>query len=161
MPSGAGLRGAVKEVARRASAVARLQVELTKTEVADTGKSAGAGAALAAGAAFIGVFAFALLTTLFVVALAIAMPLWLSVLTVLVVYLIVAALLGALARNRFGQAKGPRQAKEQARLTAEALKGRRPETPVAPGEPTEPPPTAVGAGPAPVPVDRAGGAAGG
>jgi hypothetical protein len=120
--AGVGLRGAVKEVARRASAVARLQAELTKAELASTGKNAAIGGGLAAGAAFLGVFVFALLTTLFVVALAIPLPLWLAVLIVLVAYLIVAAVLGLLARNHFAQARGPRLAAEQAKLTAGALR---------------------------------------
>jgi len=121
--AGVGLRRAVKEVARRASAVARLQAELTKAELANTGKNAGIGAGLAAGAAFLAVFVFALLTTLLVVALALPLPLWLAVLIVLVVYLIVAAVLGLLARNHFAQAKGPRLAAEQAKLTVGALRG--------------------------------------
>jgi hypothetical protein len=121
MLAGAGLRGAFKEVARRASAVARLQAELAKAELASTGKNAGAGAGLAVGAAFIGVFAFALLTALLVVALAIALPVWLSILIVLLAYVIVVAVLGALAQSRFRRAKGAPLASEQARLTASAL----------------------------------------
>jgi hypothetical protein len=95
---------------------------LTKAELASTGKNAAIGGGLAAGAAFLGVFVFALLTTLFVVALAIPLPLWLAVLIVLVAYLIVAAVLGLLARNHFAQARGPRLAAEQAKLTAGALR---------------------------------------
>jgi hypothetical protein len=121
MSSGAGLRAAVRDVAQRASAVARLQAELFKAELADTGKNAGVGVALVIGAAFLGVFAFGLLTALFVVALANVLPLWLSILIVLVVYLGLAALLGLLARNHFSQAKGAPRAAEQARLTREAL----------------------------------------
>ena len=121
MPASAGLRGALKEVAQRASGVARLQVELFKTEIADTGKNVGVGAGLVFGAAFIAVFAFGLLTTLFVVLLAIVLELWLSILIVLVVYLALAALLGLLARKHFTQAKGAPRAAEQARLTLGAL----------------------------------------
>ena len=121
MSSATGLRAAVRDVAQRASAVARLQAELFKAEIADTGKNAGVGVGLVIGAAFLGVFAFGLLTTLFVVALANLLPLWLSILIVLVVYLGVAAILGLLARNHFKQAKGAPRAAEQARLTRDAL----------------------------------------
>src|SRR4051794_2767917 len=117
MSAGTGLRGTLKEVARRATTVARLQAELAKAELASTGKNAGAGAALAAGAAFVGVLAVALFTALLVVALAIVLPAWLSVLIVLVVYLIVVAVLGAIARTLFRRAKGAPLTPEQARLT--------------------------------------------
>lgn len=121
MAAGAGLRGAIKDVARRATAVARLQAELAKAELAKSGKNAGVGLGLIIGAALIGFFAFALLTALFVVALANALPLWLSILIVLVVYLIVVAILGSLARSHFNRAKGASVAAEQARLTLDAL----------------------------------------
>jgi hypothetical protein len=140
MAAGKGLGGAVKEVARRVSAVARLQAELTKAELASSGKNAGIGAGLAAGAAFLAVFVFALLTTLFVVALAIPLPLWLAVLIVLVVYLIVTALLGLLARNHFAKVNGPKLAAEQAKLTSAALRGQK--------EPPPIPAVATGASPA-------------
>ena len=116
-----GLRGAISEVAQRASAVVRLQTELTRAELASSGKNAAAGAGLMIAAAFFAVFAFALLTALFVVALAIALPLWLAILIVLVVYLIVAAILVLLGRGRFREAKGAPMAREQARLTKAAV----------------------------------------
>ena len=121
MPTGTGIRGTIREVADRASAVMRLQAELFRTELSNSGKNAAAGAGIALGAAFIGVFAFGLLTALFVVALAIVLPLWLSILIVLVVYVFVAAVLVAVARNRFQQAKGAPLAREEARRTAAAL----------------------------------------
>src|SRR3954447_20188504 len=125
MAAGTGLGGAVKEVARRASAVLRLQAELTKTELAANGKDAAIGAGLAAGAAFLAVFVFALLTTLFVVALAIPLPLWLAVLIVMVVYLVVTAVLGLVARSQFAKVKGPKLAAEQAKLTSAAFRGQK------------------------------------
>jgi hypothetical protein len=163
MPEGAGLRAAVREVAQRASAVARLQAELVKTELADTGKNTGVGVGLVIGAAFIGVFAFGLLTALFVVALANALPLWLSILIVLVVYLGLAALLGLIARNRFSQAKGAPQAAQQARLTRDALGLSRSEdgsspasTPTVQGPIERPAGTNTGAPPAVAPISDRG-----
>jgi uncharacterized protein (DUF983 family) len=150
MLAGTGLRGTLKEVARRATTVARLQAELAKAELASTGKNAGAGAALAAAAAFVGVFVFALFTALLVVALAIALPVWLSILIVLVVYLIVAAVLGAIARSLFRRAKGAPLTSEQARLTASALR------PGRDGEANRPSESSSGIiGSAPTPGDRA------
>jgi hypothetical protein len=148
MAGGKGIGASVKEVVRRASAVAKLQAELTKAELASTGKNAGIGAGLAAGAAFIAVFAFALLTTLFVVLLALAVDLWLSVLIVLVVYLALAALLGILAKNHFQQAKGPQLAKEQAQLTAKALRGQKEVPPESALTPPIAQPAAVASSPA-------------
>ena len=131
---------------QRASAVARLQAELVKAEIAETGKNTGIGAGLAFGAAFLAVFAFGLLTSLFVVALSNVLPLWLSILIVLVGYLGVAALLLLLARDRFRQAKGAPQAAEQARLTLDGLKGTG-ENGLATSPPVSPPPSTMSAGP--------------
>jgi hypothetical protein len=121
MATGTGIRGAIREVTSRASAVMRLQAELFRTEMGASGKNAAAGAGVAVAAAFVLFFAFALLTTLFVVALAIVLPLWLSVLIVLVLYLLIAAVLGLVSRNRFQHVKGAPVAREQARLTGAAL----------------------------------------
>ena len=121
MPASTGVRGAVTEVVRRISAVTRLQAELTKAELSATGKNTAAGAGIAIGAAFIGVFAFGLLTALIVIAIDIALPLWLSVLIVFVLYVIIAAILIAVARDRFSQPKGAPLASEQARLTMSAI----------------------------------------
>jgi hypothetical protein len=146
MATGGGLRGAIRDVKQRASAVARLQAELVKAELAETGKNTGIGAGLGIGAAFLGVFAFGLLTALFVVALSNVLPLWLSILIVLVVYLGVAALLVLLARDRFSQAKGAPQAAAQARLTLDGVKGTgEPGSSASP--PASKPPSAVSAGP--------------
>ena len=121
MAANGGLREAAKEVRRRASAVLRLQAELAKAELASTGKNAAAGTGLVVAAAFVAFFALALLTTLFVVALALAVPLWLSVLIVFVVYVILAGVLGLLARSRFRRVNGVPLASEQARRTRDAL----------------------------------------
>ena len=121
MATGTGLRDAVSEVARRASAVLRLQTELAKAELAKTGKNAAAGAGLAIGAAFFAVFAFALLTSLLVAALALVLPVWLSILIIMVLYFVVVGVLILLARARFRRANGTPLAKEQARITKEAL----------------------------------------
>jgi len=121
MAAGTRLRDSVREVARRGAAVLRLQAELAKAELRDTAKNAGAGLALVIAAAFLAFFVFALLTGLFVALLALALPVWASVLIVMVVYIIVVLVLVLVARGRFRQAKGTPLAREQAKLTASAL----------------------------------------
>lgn len=121
MAAGSGLRDSVKEVARHGAAVLRLQAELARAELRDTAKNAGAGLALVIGAAFFAFFVFALLTGLFVALLALALPVWASVLIVMVVYIVVIIVLVMVARGRFRQAKGTPLAREQARLTKSAL----------------------------------------
>jgi hypothetical protein len=121
MATGTGLRDAIGEVARRASAVVRLQAELARAELAKTGQNAAAGAGTAIGAAFLAVFVFALLTALFVAALALVLPVWLSILIVMVVYIIVILVLILLARSRFRRVNGMPLAVQQAKITQEAL----------------------------------------
>jgi hypothetical protein len=105
-----GLRQAATDVARHAKAVARLHAELTKSEVRSSGL-------LGFGAAVFAVLGFLLLTTLFVVALAIPLPLWLATLIVTLVYFAVAAVLGLALRKTRQESV----AKDQVRLTAAAL----------------------------------------
>ncbi|HEY7280633.1 MAG TPA: phage holin family protein, partial [Actinomycetota bacterium] len=88
MARGGGLREALREVAQSASNVARLQAELSRSDLKQT-------SALGLGAAVFGVLAFLLLTTLFVIALAIPLPAWLAILIVMLVYMAIAAALGA------------------------------------------------------------------
>ena len=137
MAAGNGLRGALREVAQSASSVARLQAELTRSDL-KTSSVLGLGAAMFA---FMG---FLLLTTLFVIALAIPLPAWLAILIVMVVYLAVAAVLGI----RYRQTRGGSIAREQAQLTAAVFRGIRgsddvPSVPAAP-EPPLPKPAPEG-----------------
>jgi len=121
MAGGTGLRDSVREVARRGAAVLRLQAELARAELRSSAQNAGAGLALLVAAAFFAFFAFALMTGLFVALLALALPLWASVLIVLGVYLLVVLTLILVARSRFRAVKGAPLAREQLRLTTSAL----------------------------------------
>jgi len=129
MPKDGGFREAVGDVARHASAVARLQSELTRSEVRSS-------ALLAFGAAVFAVMAFLLLTTLFVASLAIPLPLWLAILIVMLVYL---ALAGVLA-VAFRATRQSGVAKDQARLTLAALRSARGDGAGQTSAPTTPPP---------------------
>jgi hypothetical protein len=110
MTEGGGLREAANDVARHASAVARLQAELTRSELRSSG-------VLGFGAAVFAVMAFLLLTTLLVAALAIPFPVWLAILIVMLVYMALAVVLGA----AFRKSRQAGVAKDQARVTAAAL----------------------------------------
>jgi len=114
MPEGGGIKDAVSDVARHASAVARLQAELSRSELRSSGL-------LGFGAAVFAVMAFLLLTVLFVAVLAIPLPLWLAILIVLLVYGSLSAVLG-IAFRRSRQAG---VAKDQARITIATLKSAR------------------------------------
>ena len=58
----------VKQLSEQTSALVRKEVELAKAELAVKGKKAGVGAGMFGGAGLFGFFAFALLTTTFVLA---------------------------------------------------------------------------------------------
>jgi len=105
-----GLRQAATDVLRHAKAVARLHGELTRSEVRTSG-------VLGFGAAVFAVMSFLLLTTLFVAALAIPLPLWLAILIVTVLYASMAAVLGI----AFRKSRQEGVAKDQVGLTAAAL----------------------------------------
>jgi MFS family permease len=76
----------VKEMADQTTTLVRKEIELAKAELAQKGKRAGIGAGMFGGAGLVGVFAFALLTGTIVAALATALPVWLAMLIVAVVY---------------------------------------------------------------------------
>ena len=152
MAEGGGLREAVGDVARHASAVARLQAELSRSELRSSGL-------LGFGAAVFAVMAFLLLTTLFVAALAIPLPLWLAILIVLVVYATLAAVLGA----AFKRSRQAGVATDQARITMATLRSARANgagnttAPPATPSPTAPfqTPTAPASPPTPTPPPAA------
>ncbi len=82
----------------------RKELELAREEMAGKAKSAGIGAGMLSGSAVGGLFAIASLTGLVIVALALVMPLWASMLIVTVVWTAVAAVLGLAGRNKVKEA---------------------------------------------------------
>ena len=120
----ASLGAAAKEVAERASALVRLELELAKVEVSRKLGSLGAGIGLGLGAAVVAVYGVGFLFATIAVALALVLDLWLAMLIVTLGLFIVTAILGALAVSRIkkGTPPVPQQAIEEARLTTEALK---------------------------------------
>jgi len=80
----------MKALANETTMLVRQEIELAKTELAERGKAAGAGAGMLGGAALFALGAFFALTAAFVAAIALALPVWLSALIVAVLYGVVA-----------------------------------------------------------------------
>jgi uncharacterized membrane protein YqjE len=90
----------VKQLSQQSSELARREVELAKTEMETKARRLGIGAGAFGGAAFVGVFALAALTATVILALATAIPAWLAVLIVTVVYAATAGVLALLGKQK-------------------------------------------------------------
>jgi hypothetical protein len=119
-----GLGAAVKEVAERASAIVRLELELAMLEVRRKIISLGLGIGFAIGAALMLLFMVGFAYAAAAAALALVMPVWAALLVVTGILFAKVALLGLLAINRIkkGTPPVPEQAILEAKLTTEALK---------------------------------------
>jgi hypothetical protein len=119
-----GLGPAAKQVAERASALVRLELELAAIELKRKAGALGAGVALGGGAAVFGVFTAGFAFATVAAALATFLATWLALLIVTAFLLLVAAVLGALAVRsiRRGTPPVPEQAIREAKLTTEAIK---------------------------------------
>ena len=119
-----GVGAAAKQVAEHATTLARLEVELAGLELKQKAGALGAGAGLGIGAALAALYALGFLLATAAVALAIVLETWLALLTVSVVLIGLAALLGLLARRQLRRATPPvpELAIREAKLTSEALK---------------------------------------
>ena len=119
-----GLGAAVKEVAERASAIVRLELELATMELKRKVVSLGLGIAFVLGAAvmllFVVGFAFATIAA----ALATAVSTWLALLITTGILFFFALFLGVLGfmKIKKGSPPVPEQAIREAKLTTEALK---------------------------------------
>lgn len=115
---------AVKEVAERASAIVRLELELAALELKRKAASLGVGIGLAIGAAVLALFMVGFLLATIAAALALVMPWWAALLVVTGILALVVAVLAVLAVNRIekGTPPVPEQAILEAKLTTEALK---------------------------------------
>ena len=119
-----GLGAAVKEVAERASAIMRLELELAAMELKRKVVSLGLGIALALGAAVMLVFVLGFAFATIAAALATAVSTWLALLITTAILLTFALTLGALGimKIKKGTPPVPEQAIREAKLTTEALK---------------------------------------
>ena len=119
-----GLGTAVKEVAERASAIVRLEIELAVLELKRKAIALGVGIGLAVGALLFLVFMLAFAFASVAAGLATTMPTWAALLITTGILLLLAAILGVLglASIRKGTPPVPEQAIREAKLTSEALK---------------------------------------
>jgi membrane-bound ClpP family serine protease len=115
---------AVKEVAERASAIVRLELELAALELKRKVFSLGLGIGFAIGGAVLLLFVVGFLYAAIAAALAIVMPIWAALLVVTGILFLQVAVLGVLAWVAInkGTPPVPEQAIREARLTTEALK---------------------------------------
>lgn len=123
-PSSPPLGAAVKEVAERASAIFRLELELATLELQRKGRAFGLGIGFAAGALVVAIFMVGFFFATIAAAIATALPTWAALLIVTGFLLLMAGALAALAVARFKRSTPPvpEQAITEAKLTTEALK---------------------------------------
>jgi uncharacterized membrane protein YqjE len=119
-----GVGAAAKQVAEHASTLAKLELELAGLELKQKAGALGTGVGLGLGAAVVALYAVGFLFATVAVALAIVLDAWLALLIVTVGLLLLAALLGLLARGliKRGTPPVPELAIREAKLTSEALK---------------------------------------
>jgi nitrate/nitrite transporter NarK len=97
----------VKQLSEQTSTLVRQEIELAKAEFAVKGKKAGIGAGMFGGAGLFGFFAFALVTTTIVLALATVVEPWIAALIVTVVYAAIAGVLALQGKNKVQEAGPP------------------------------------------------------
>jgi uncharacterized membrane protein YqjE len=119
-----GVGAAAKQVAEHASTLAKLELELAGLELKQKAGALGAGLGLGVGAAVVTLYAVGFLFATVAAALAIVLDTWLALLIVTVGLILIAALLGLLARGliKRGTPPVPELAIREAKLTSEALK---------------------------------------
>ena len=116
---------AAKQVAERASAIARLEIELAGLELKRKVANLGLGIGLAVAAAFLGLFAIGFGLATIAAVLAIFLDIWLALLIVFAGLVLLALVLGLLGLRRIkkGSPPVPVLAIEEAKRTSAALKG--------------------------------------
>ena len=119
-----GVGTAAKQVAEHASSLARLELELAGLELKRKAGALGAGVGLAVGAALLGLYALGFGFATIAAALATFLDTWIALLLVTAGLLLIAGILGLLARSRIkrGTPPVPEQAIREAKLTTQTLK---------------------------------------
>jgi hypothetical protein len=120
----AGLGTAAKLVAEKASAIARLEVELASMELKRKLSALGVGIGLLVGALLVVVYALGFTFATITAGLATFLPVWLSLLIVTVFLFVVTGILGFIGMKKVqrGTPPVPEQAIDEAKLTTQALK---------------------------------------
>jgi uncharacterized membrane protein YqjE len=94
-----GIGELVKELANQTSTLVRQEIRLAQAEVSQKGKTAGKGAGMLAGAGVAALLGLGALTALLIVVLDSFMALWLAVAIVMILWLVIAAVLGMAGKN--------------------------------------------------------------
>lgn len=124
--NGLGLSGATKRVADHARSFVRLELQLAATELKRRLAALGIGIALTAGAALFALVALAFGLAAATAGIAVALPVWLSLLIMFGALLLLSGILGGIGVVLLRKAKPlPEQAIEEAQLTTEALRNGR------------------------------------
>jgi uncharacterized membrane protein len=97
----------LKELSHETATLVHQEMELAKAELSQKGNKARAGAGAGAAAAVVGLASVGSLTACFILALAAAVPAWLSALIVAVVYAVIAAVLGQISKDKLQKAAPP------------------------------------------------------
>lgn len=101
-----GIAAAVKQLSEDLGVLVRKELELARREMTAKAKSAGLGAGMLSGSAVTGLLTLGSLTALLIIAIALALPAWLSALIVTVMWAAVTAVL-ALAGKKKIEETGP------------------------------------------------------
>ena len=103
----------------------RSEIRLAQAELAEKGKHAGVGVGLFSGAGLLALYGLAGLFTTAVIALDLALPLWLSALIVTVVLFVAAGIAALLGKKQVAQASppAPQRAIAGVKEDVEAVKG--------------------------------------
>jgi Putative Actinobacterial Holin-X, holin superfamily III len=114
----------VRQLSDQSTRLARLEVELAKSELQRKGKQLGIGAGAFGGAGLFALFAFAALTAAFILGLGEAVDGWLAALIVTAVYGAVAGIMALVGRRRIeaGTPPAPERAIESTKADIDTAK---------------------------------------
>lgn len=106
-PGERSLSELVQQVSEQSAALARMEVELAKAEVAQKGKQLGMGAGAFGAAGVVGLFAVGALTATLILVLSTFLEAWVAALIVTVVYAAIAGILALTGKRKVDQAGPP------------------------------------------------------
>ena len=114
----------VKQLSDQSTRLARMEVELAKSELQQKGKQIGIGAGAFGGAGALGLYALGALTATFILALAEIVEPWLAALIVTVAYAGIAGILALVGKQRVqaGSPPTPERAIESTKVDVETAK---------------------------------------
>ena len=99
-----GMTETVKQLAADVGVLVRKELELAKSEMSEKGKAAGVGAGMLSGSALAALLTLMTFTAFEIIAIALALPLWLAALVVTAEWVIITAVLALVGKQRLQQA---------------------------------------------------------